>query len=57
MKFRIGIIISAGLLAMAPGLALAEAAQEFMLKNGMKINVAAGHLPPPAAQMRWYQRG
>lgn len=57
MKFRIGLIISAGLLAIAPGLVLAEAAQEFMLKNGMKIIVKEDHRAPTAAQMVWYKVG
>lgn len=57
MKFRIALIISAGLLAIAPGLVLAEAAQEFMLKNGMKIIVKEDHRAPTAAQMVWYKVG
>jgi zinc protease len=55
MKFR--LLVSAGLLALAPVFALAQPAQEFMLKNGMKIIVKEDHRAPTAAQMVWYKIG
>ncbi len=55
MKFR--LLITTGLLALAPIFALAQPAQEFMLKNGMKIIVKEDHRAPTAAQMVWYKIG
>src|SRR5438445_3723593 len=57
MKFRIGLIISAGLLAAASTLVQAEPAQEFVLKNGMKVIVKEDHRAPTAAHMIWYRVG
>src|SRR3569833_2575070 len=63
MKFRLGLIISAWLLAWMPFLAHSEATvhseatQEFMLKNGMKIIVKEDHRAPTVAHMIWYKIG
>src|SRR4051794_22915060 len=57
MKFRLGAIISAWLLAWMPLALAAEQAQEFMLKNGMKIIVKEDHRAPTVAHMIWYQAG
>lgn len=57
MKFRIGLIASAWFLIWAPATVQAEAAQEFMLKNGMKIIVKEDHRAPTAAHMIWYKIG
>ncbi|MDB5840312.1 MAG: insulinase family protein [Herminiimonas sp.] len=57
MKFRIGAIVSLLLLSLAPLSTQAEPAQEFMLKNGMKIIVKEDHRAPTAAHMIWYKIG
>jgi len=57
MKFRIGAITSACALALCSLAAQAEPAQEFMLKNGMKIIVKEDHRAPTAAHMIWYRIG
>jgi zinc protease len=57
MKFRIGLIASAWLLSFMPLTSQAEPAQEFMLKNGMKIIVKEDHRAPTAAHMIWYKIG
>ncbi|HEV7617410.1 MAG TPA: pitrilysin family protein [Burkholderiaceae bacterium] len=56
MKFRIGLFVSAWLLIWAP-VAQAEVAQEFMLKNGMKVIVKEDHRAPTVAHMIWYKVG
>jgi zinc protease len=56
MKFRIGLFVSAWLLIWALA-AQAEVAQEFMLKNGMKVIVKEDHRAPTAAHMIWYKIG
>jgi zinc protease len=57
MKFRIVLLLSSWLAGWLPGAALAEAAQEFMLKNGMKIIVKEDHRAPTVAHMIWYKVG
>jgi len=57
MKFRLVLIMAAWLLAWMPFAAWAEAAQEFMLKNGMKIIVKEDHRAPTVAHMIWYRVG
>jgi zinc protease len=57
MKFRIGLMLSTLALAALPTMVLAEPAQEFMLKNGMKIIVKEDHRAPTAAHMIWYKVG
>jgi zinc protease len=57
MKFRIAVLLGAGALAWLPVAAQAEAAQEFMLKNGMKIIVKEDHRAPTVAHMIWYKAG
>jgi zinc protease len=57
MKFRIGLMLSTLALAALPAMALAVPAQEFMLKNGMKIIVKEDHRAPTAAHMIWYKVG
>jgi zinc protease len=57
MKFRIGILAFAWLLISIPLAVQAEPAQEFMLKNGMKIIVKEDHRAPTVAHMVWYKVG
>src|SRR4051812_30296006 len=57
MKFRIGLFVSAWLLIWVPVAAQAEVAQEFTLKNGMKVIVKEDHRAPTAAHMIWYKIG
>jgi zinc protease len=57
MKFRIGLIVSACLFSLAPLAASAQQAQEFMLKNGMKVIVQEDHRAPTVAHMVWYRIG
>jgi zinc protease len=57
MKFRIRAIASACVLALCSLTAQAEPAQEFVLKNGMKIIVKEDHRAPTAAHMIWYRVG
>ena len=57
MKFRYGSIIFAWLFAYMPLAAQAEAAQDFTLKNGMKIIVKEDHRAPTVAHMIWYKVG
>jgi zinc protease len=57
MKFRIGSMLLSAVLAWAPAFAQAAQAEEFMLKNGMKIIVKEDHRAPTAAHMIWYRIG
>ncbi|HYC42637.1 MAG TPA: pitrilysin family protein [Noviherbaspirillum sp.] len=57
MKFRIALLLSAWMLAFLPAASHAAAAQEFMLKNGMKIIVKEDHRAPTVAHMIWYKAG
>lgn len=57
MKFRIVLLLSAWLLSWLPAVAQAELAQEFMLKNGMKVIVKEDHRAPTVAHMIWYKVG
>jgi zinc protease len=57
MKFRIAVLLSAWALSFLPIAAHAELAQEFMLKNGMKIIVKEDHRAPTVAHMIWYKTG
>lgn len=56
MKFGPGALLAVLLLLVA-GLVNAEPAQEFMLKNGMKIIVKEDHRAPTVAHMVWYRVG
>jgi zinc protease len=57
MKFWIRLIFPVWLLALAPPLAWAQPAQEFTLKNGMKIVVKEDRRAPTVAHMIWYRTG
>lgn len=57
MKFRIAVLLAGWALSLAPVLAHAEVAQEFMLKNGMKVIVKEDHRAPTVAHMVWYKIG
>jgi zinc protease len=57
MKFRIAVLLSAWMLSLLPISAHAALAQEFMLKNGMKIIVNEDHRAPTVAHMIWYKVG
>lgn len=57
MKFRIAVLLSAWLLSLLPIFAHAEIAQEFTLKNGMKIIVKEDHRAPTVVHMIWYKVG
>jgi zinc protease len=57
MKFRIAVILSAWVMIFMPMAAQAELAQEFVLKNGMKIVVKEDHRAPTVAHMVWYKVG
>ncbi len=57
MKFRIAVLLSAWVLGLLPAAAHAELAQEFMLKNGMKVVVKEDHRAPTVAHMIWYKTG
>lgn len=57
MKFRIALLLSAWMLGFLPAAAHAAAAQEFMLKNGMKVIVKEDHRAPTVAHMIWYKAG
>jgi zinc protease len=57
MKFRIAVLLSAWVLSFLPAAAHAELAQEFMLKNGMKVVVKEDHRAPTVAHMIWYKTG
>jgi zinc protease len=57
MKFHIRKIFLAWLLVCVPYAAIGQDAQEFMLKNGMKIIVKEDHRAPTVAHMVWYKLG
>ncbi len=57
MKFRIAVLLAGWALSLVPVLAHAELAQEFMLKNGMKVIVKEDHRAPTVAHMIWYKVG
>lgn len=57
MKFRIALLLSAWVLSWLPAAVHAEVAQEFMLKNGMKVIVKEDHRAPTVAHMIWYKTG
>ncbi|MBK4734751.1 M16 family metallopeptidase [Noviherbaspirillum pedocola] len=57
MKIRIATIVAACLLAVSTLASGAEAAKEFMLKNGMKVIVKEDHRAPTAVHMVWYRVG
>ena len=57
MKFRIAVLLVGWILGLAPVFAHAEPAQEFMLKNGMKVIVKEDHRAPTVAHMIWYRIG
>jgi zinc protease len=62
MKLKIRTIVAAGVFLMAGAQASSYGqtppqAQEFVLKNGMKIIVKEDHRAPTAAQMIWYKVG
>lgn len=57
MKIRIAVLLSAWVLSWLPIAAHAELAQEFMLKNGMKVIVKEDHRAPTVAHMVWYKAG
>ncbi|CAN5338090.1 pitrilysin family protein [soil metagenome] len=61
MKIRIrsliAVTLSISTLACLPSSAFAEPAQEFVLKNGMKIIVKEDHRAPTVAHMIWYKLG
>ncbi|MDB5773429.1 MAG: insulinase family protein [Burkholderia sp.] len=57
MKFPIKALLWLWALSFVPLAAQAEPAQEFMLKNGMKVIVKEDHRAPTAAHMIWYKIG
>lgn len=57
MKFRIAAVLAALALSWLPAVAFADVAQEFMLKNGMKVIVKEDHRAPTVAHMIWYKVG
>ncbi|MGE5622862.1 MAG: M16 family metallopeptidase, partial [Bacillota bacterium] len=57
MKFRIAVLLVGWILGLVPVFAHAEPAQEFMLKNGMKVIVKEDHRAPTVAHMIWYRVG
>ena len=57
MKFRIALLLSASLLGFLPTTLQAANAQEYMLKNGMKVIVKEDHRAPTVAHMIWYKAG
>lgn len=56
MKLRIGVLFY-WLLAWLPAFAAGIPAQEFLLKNGMKVIVKEDHRAPTVAHMVWYRIG
>ncbi len=56
MKLRIGVLFC-WLLVCLPALAAGIPAQEFTLKNGMKLIVKEDHRAPTVAHMIWYRVG
>lgn len=57
MKLKIRTILSLGLFSFCAALAQAQTAQEFTLKNGMKVVVKEDRRAPTAVQMVWYKVG
>lgn len=57
MKFRNAVLLAASALSFLPVAAHAELAQEFMLRNGMKVIVKEDHRAPTVAHMIWYKVG
>jgi len=57
MKLRIFFMLLTAVSIAMPTMVRAEPAQEFMLKNGMKIIVKEDHRAPTAALMIWYKAG
>lgn len=57
MKFRFTVALAGLALSWLPAVALADIAQEFMLKNGMKVIVKEDHRAPTVAHMIWYKTG
>jgi len=57
MKLKIRVILSSCLLLGCSLAAQAQSAQEFMLRNGMKVIVKEDHRAPTAVQMVWYKVG
>lgn len=57
MKFPIISIVAAFFLSWLPLAATAQAAQEFMLQNGMKVIVKEDNRAPTVAHMVWYKIG
>jgi zinc protease len=57
MKFRIAAMLTAWLLICVPFAVQAQPAQEFMLKNGMKVVVKEDRRAPTVAHMVWYKAG
>jgi zinc protease len=57
MKFRIALTAAAWALGLFLAPVHAQNAQEFMLKNGMKVIVKEDHRAPTVAHMVWYKAG
>jgi zinc protease len=57
MKFPITAMLWMWALSFVPLAAQAQSAQEFMLKNGMKVIVKEDHRAPTVAHMVWYKVG
>jgi zinc protease len=57
MKIRIALLLSAWVFGWLTLSAHAQQAQEFMLKNGMKVIVKEDHRAPTVAHMVWYKVG
>jgi zinc protease len=57
MKLKIRAILSIGLFGFCAAFAQAQTAQEFVLKNGMKVVVKEDRRAPTAVQMVWYKVG
>lgn len=57
MKIRFVLIIFGFAASLLSGFAQAEPAQEFVLKNGMKVIVREDHRAPTAVHMIWYRVG
>jgi predicted Zn-dependent peptidase len=57
MKLKIRAILTFGLFGFCAALAQAQTAQEFVLKNGMKVVVKEDRRAPTAVQMVWYKVG
>lgn len=57
MKIRIAAMMWVWFIVWLPTLSWAQLAQEFMLKNGMKVIVKEEHRAPTVAHMVWYRAG